>query len=202
MRVEVGWFRQGQGRWNRWIGRIVLVQGKPPDLLVSVKVYGETWILRGRGPVVGAAACPQTWDTVNSMVDPQAVWLMQLIRRAEVTPWAGLDAAVGKEEELQVKLRGRIEGVRSYRGSVLLSLEIGQAKVSALVSDPETAVAWWRPGMPVECRLAISLVMGCEPGEAVGLTFGSVVRCRGRSNACIRASCGRKETLGAEVSSC
>jgi hypothetical protein len=153
VRLEAGWFRRGQARWNRWIGRIVLVQGKPPDLLVSVKVYGEAWTLRGQGPVVGAAACPQTWDTVNIIVDPQAVRLIHTIRRAKVTPWESLDAPVGKEEDWQVKLHGRIEGVRSYHGNVLLSLGIGHVKVSALVSDPETGAVWWRPGMPVEIHM-------------------------------------------------
>ncbi len=153
VRLEAGWFRRGPGRWNRWIGRIVLVQGKPPDLLVSVKVYGETWTLRGRGPVVGAAACPQTWDTVNIVVAPQAVRLTHPIRRAEVTFREDLEAAVGKEEDWQVKLHGRIESVRSHQGSVLLSLGIGHVRVSALVNNPETATAWWRPGMPVEIHM-------------------------------------------------
>lgn len=152
VRLEAGWFRRGPGRWNRWIGRIVLVQGKPPDLRVSVKVYGEAWTLRGRGPVVGAAASPQTWDTVNIVVDPQAVRLTHPLQWVDGSKWKG-PAAVGEEEDWQVKLHGRIEGVRSYQGSVLLSLGIGHVKVSALVSDPETAAAWWRPGMPVEIHM-------------------------------------------------
>ncbi len=46
VRLEAGWFRRGRGWWNRWVGRIVLVQGKPPVLLVSVNVDGEAGTVR------------------------------------------------------------------------------------------------------------------------------------------------------------
>lgn len=153
VRLEAGWVRRSMRRWNRWIGRIVMVQGERPDLLVSVKVHGESWTLRGRGPVVGAAALPQTWDTVNIVVDPQAVRLLSPIQRAGAPTFKGLDVPSEQDAEARVQLSGRIECVRSYGESVLLLLVIGQVHISALVSDTESAAAWWRPGMPVEIHM-------------------------------------------------
>ena len=75
VRLEIGWFRRGTRRLNRWIGRIVLVQADEPDPLITVKVHGETWTLRSRGNVVGADRLPRTWETVNIVIDPAQVRL-------------------------------------------------------------------------------------------------------------------------------
>ena len=75
VRLERGWFRRGTRRVNRWIGRIVLVQADKPDLLITVKVHGETWTLRSRGNVVGADRLPRAWETVNIVIDPEQVRL-------------------------------------------------------------------------------------------------------------------------------
>ena len=75
VRLEVGWFRRGTRRVNRWIGRIVLVQADEPDPLITVKVYGETWTLRSKGNVVGAARLPRAWETVNIVIDPEQIRL-------------------------------------------------------------------------------------------------------------------------------
>ena len=75
VRLEIGWFRRGTRRLNRWIGRIVLVHGDKPDPLITVKVYGETWTLRSRGNVVGADRLPRAWETVNIVIDPEQVRL-------------------------------------------------------------------------------------------------------------------------------
>jgi len=75
VRLEAGWFRRGTRRLNRWIGRIVLVQTDKPDPLITVKVHGETWTLRSRGHVVGAARLPRAWETANIVIDPEQVRL-------------------------------------------------------------------------------------------------------------------------------
>lgn len=75
VRLEVGWFRRGIRRVNRWIGRVVLVQADEPDPLITVKVYGETWTLRSRGNVVGTARLPRAWETVNIVIDPEQIRL-------------------------------------------------------------------------------------------------------------------------------
>ena len=73
--LETGWFRRRTRRVNRWVGRILLVQADEPDLLITVKVFGETWTLRSRGYVVGADRLPRAWETVNIVFDPEQVRL-------------------------------------------------------------------------------------------------------------------------------
>src|SRR5262245_31577557 len=46
VRVESGMFRRSTQRWNRWIGRIVLVEPLEAGVLYTVKVHGEEWTLK------------------------------------------------------------------------------------------------------------------------------------------------------------
>jgi hypothetical protein len=75
VQLEAGIFRRSKQRLNRWIGRIVLVHADKPDLLITVKVCGETLTLQSRGCVVGADRLSRTWDTVNIVIDPEQVRL-------------------------------------------------------------------------------------------------------------------------------
>jgi hypothetical protein len=75
VRLEAGIFHRSKQRLNRWIGRIVLVHADKPDLLITVKVCGETLTLQSRGCVVGADRLSRTWDTVNIVIDPEQVRL-------------------------------------------------------------------------------------------------------------------------------
>jgi len=73
VRLEAGMFRRGKERWNRWIGRIVLVESSEAGIVYTVKIHGENWMLKSYGPVVGAQQPSKTWDDVNVVVDPQKV---------------------------------------------------------------------------------------------------------------------------------
>ena len=75
VRVESGMFRRSRQRWNRWIGRIVLIEHLEAGTIYTVKVHGEEWTLKSLGPVLGAQQAPRAWDVVNVVVDPQAVEL-------------------------------------------------------------------------------------------------------------------------------
>lgn len=73
VRLESGMFRRGTQRWNRWVGRIVLIQQVEAGTLYTVKVHGEEWTLKSLGPVLGAQGPSRPWDVVNIVVDPQRV---------------------------------------------------------------------------------------------------------------------------------
>jgi hypothetical protein len=83
VRLEAGMFRRSKQRWNRWIGRIVLVESSEAGIVYTVKIHGEDRTLKGYGPVVGARKPAQTWDMVNVVVDPQKVNLSIVKMR----PW-------------------------------------------------------------------------------------------------------------------
>jgi hypothetical protein len=73
VRLEHGMFRRGKQRWNRWVGRIVLIHQVEAGTLYTVKVHGEDWTLKSLGPVLGAPGPSKPWDIVNIVVDPQMV---------------------------------------------------------------------------------------------------------------------------------
>jgi hypothetical protein len=73
VRVECGIFRRSKQRWNRWIGRIVLVEHAEAGTMYTVKIHGEEWTIKSYGPVVGARQPSKPWDVVNVVVDPQSV---------------------------------------------------------------------------------------------------------------------------------
>jgi len=75
VRLEAGMFRRSKQRWNRWIGRIVLIEHLESGLAYTVKVHREEWTLKSLGPVLGAQQPSKPWDVVNVVVDPQAVEL-------------------------------------------------------------------------------------------------------------------------------
>ncbi len=66
----------GKDRWNRWTGRIVLVEPGAERPLMTVKLQGKSCTLKCTGPVVGQTSRPEAWNTVNIVVDPEQVVLM------------------------------------------------------------------------------------------------------------------------------
>ena len=92
VRLEAGIFRRSKQRWNRWIGRIVLVEPGDAGTVFTVKIHGEGWTLKAYGPVVGAREPSKPWDAVNVVVDPQSVDLSIVNRE----PWYhGVDHVLG-----------------------------------------------------------------------------------------------------------
>lgn len=75
VRLESGMFRRSRQRWNRWVGRIVLIEHVEAHVVYTVKVHGEEWTLKSLGPVFGAQEPSKPWDVVNVVVDPQVVEL-------------------------------------------------------------------------------------------------------------------------------
>lgn len=73
VRLEAGIFRRSRQRWNRWVGRIVLIEHLEAGIVVTVKLHGEEWTLKSLGPVLGAQQPLKSWDIVNVVVDPQMV---------------------------------------------------------------------------------------------------------------------------------
>ena len=78
--LEAGGFRRGKQRWNRWIGRVVLVNRNDEDPVTTVKLHWESITLKSVGPVLGARTALSVWDTVNIVVDPQQVRLVPVRR--------------------------------------------------------------------------------------------------------------------------
>lgn len=144
----------GKHRWNRWAGRIVLVEeDAAAGLLITVKLRGERLTLKSRGPVMGLGRRPQTWDLVNIVVDPTRVTVMdeRPSLRAEPSHWTTVNGQM--LAGTQVWMRGRVEGVRRGTAGPLLSLRIGGAHVSALVSQ-EQRIAWC-PGPDTEVQIHV-----------------------------------------------
>ena len=67
---------QGNERWNRWKGRIVLVEARRNVHLITVKVVGEPWTVQSTTTVYGLDRPPRTWDSVTVMIDPEKIVLM------------------------------------------------------------------------------------------------------------------------------
>ena len=76
VRLESGLFRRSKQRWNRWIGRIVLVEQREGTRLYTVKIHGEEWTIKSSGLVLGDEQAMRPWNVVNVVVDPQQVDLM------------------------------------------------------------------------------------------------------------------------------
>ena len=79
--LEVGGFRQGKQRLNRWIGRVVLVDRKDEDPVTTVKLHRESITLKSVGPVMGACITLSVWATVNIVVDPRQIEVVPVRRQ-------------------------------------------------------------------------------------------------------------------------
>ena len=73
VRLECGIFRGSKQRWNRWIGRIVLVEQLEAGIVYTIKVHGEEWTLKSYGSSGGETKASKPWDIVNVVVDPQVL---------------------------------------------------------------------------------------------------------------------------------
>ena len=82
VRLEFGLFRRSKQRWNRWAGRIVLVEQREGSRLYTVKIHGEEWTIKSCGLVLGTEQPMRPWDVVNVVVDPQQVDLLTVGMRS------------------------------------------------------------------------------------------------------------------------
>jgi hypothetical protein len=144
----------GKNRWNRWAGRIVLVEEDgATGLMITVKLRGECLTLKSPGPVIGLGRRPQTWDLVNIVVDPTRVTQVVRIPSLFFEPSHWTTENTQMLTGTQVWMKGRVEGVRQVTAGPLLSLRIGDAHVHALVSQEQKTL--WCPEPDTEVQIHV-----------------------------------------------
>lgn len=153
VQLEAGGFRRGKQRWNRWIGRVVLVNRKDHDPVTTVKLHRDSITLKSIGPVMGAHAPLAAWDMVNVVVDPQQVRLAAVRRPYSQVMPAPSSCSLVDSQPSPVWLRATIQSVQSMPAGLLVALNIGGANVSAVIETRHTAMPPWRVGASVEINI-------------------------------------------------
>ncbi|WP_447983560.1 hypothetical protein [Nitrospira sp. Nam74] len=148
--LGMGGIWPGGDRWNRWPGRIVLVEPGAERPLITVKLQGVSRTLQSTGPVVGQSFRPEAWDPVNIVIDPEKVALMPQ-QNARRSRWTATRASTYQHP--RVWLKARVETVRRAGTGWLVSLDVGGAHVSALVCGDQDVLCEWVPGLPVEMHV-------------------------------------------------
>lgn len=157
VQLEAGGFRRGKQRWNRWIGRVVLVNRSNDDPVMTVKLHRDSITLRSVGPVIGAHAPLAAWDTVNIVVDPQQVSLAPIPRPcSQMTPALSSCSRIDSQPS-SVWLRATIQSVRSIQAGRLVALNVGGVNLFALMEASPTAIPPWTVGASVEIN-----INGCD----------------------------------------
>ena len=90
--LGMGGIWPGGDRWNRWPGRIVLVEPGAERPLITVKLQGISCTLKCTGPVAGQSFQPEAWDPVNIVIDSEKVTLMPQ-QNAGRSRWAATRAS-------------------------------------------------------------------------------------------------------------
>jgi molybdopterin-binding protein len=136
----------GKERWNRWSGRIVLVNSRDSASLITVKLQGKGCTLTSTGPVIGQSLRPEVLEPVSIVIDPENVTL---------TPhmFATHDTTIRAHERHRVWLKARIEAVRKSASGSVVSLNVGGTHISALVCGDQDIPYEWAPGLPVEMHV-------------------------------------------------
>ncbi len=140
----------GKERWNRWSGRIVLVGPGTSTPLITVKLQGKGCTLTSTGPVVGHSLRPEAWEPVNIVIDPENVTLTPHRRATYDT---GAATSVHMHDSHRVWLKARVEAVRRSDSGSVVSLDVGGARVSALLCGDQATLCEWTPGLPVEMHV-------------------------------------------------
>jgi len=149
--LEAGGFRRGKQRWNRWIGRVVLVDQNHDEPVTTVKVHRDNITLKSCVPVIGGPALLKTWDTVNIVVDPQQVRLTPLNQTYSSPNSVSTYPAVS--HPTSVWLRAAIRSLRWGPAGHDVALNVGGVNFSALVEADKDALEGWTVGMFVEINI-------------------------------------------------
>lgn len=152
VRLEVGGFRRGKQRWNRWIGQVVLVYHSNHDQVTTVKIHHNDMTLRSRGPVIGVRDPLMTWDAVNVVVDPQQVRLIPLRSSSSASRNSG-PAPDSDPPLASVWLRATVQSLRSTPTARHIALNVGGANVAVLVETTGGSVPFWNAGVSVEISI-------------------------------------------------
>ena len=151
--LEAGLFRQGRRRWNRWIGRVVLVQRERHLVFVTVKLHGDDVILISSQAIGSRATSLQTWDTVNVVVDPSRMTLHAEGPDQLDGSQIDLQRAWHADRDARILLRARLTDVRRMPEGPLLSLDLGEAYVSAQITRSNLSSVEWALGGIVEIQI-------------------------------------------------
>src|SRR5262245_20244279 len=153
VQLEAGWFRRGKQRWNRWIGRVVLVNQTNHDLITTAKIHRDSIALHSVGPVIGAA-CLTIWDTVNIVVDPHQVGVTPIGRPCRrVRPSLSSSLPVAPQPSL-VWLRGTIRSVRAIPKGLFVALSVGGVRISTIIEPNLFTMLSWIVGSPVAISIS------------------------------------------------
>lgn len=153
VQLEAGGFRRGKQRWNRWIGRVVLVERNGDEPVTTVKIHRDIMTLKSHHPVIGARGPLTPWDTVNIVVDPQQVRL---------TPSDLLSPAVTDSDPLpftippqtSVWLHATIQSLRWSPAGHHVSLDVDGANLSVLLESDGEVSRSWTLGSSVEINVS------------------------------------------------
>ena len=177
--LEAGGFRRGKQRWNRWIGRVVLVNRNGENPVTTVKIHRDSITLHSVGSVIGAAFLT-TWDTVNIVVDPHQVCVAPISRPCPRVASSRDLSSLADSYSTSVWLRAIIRSVQSTPAGLLVVLNVGSANLSTVIETSPTAIPIWTVGTSVEISingcdawvrrftkspiLPCSVVLSCEGG--------------------------------------
>src|SRR5215813_8944764 len=151
--LEAGGFRRGKQRWNRWIGRVVLVDRNHDEPVTTVKVHRDNITLKSRAPVVGSSALLKAWDTVNIVVDPQQIRLTPL-SQTYPSQLNFVSNSPAVSHPTSVWLRATIRSLRWSSAGHDVALDVGGVKLSALVEADSDVLQGWTAGMSVEINIS------------------------------------------------
>ncbi|GKS57946.1 hypothetical protein YTPLAS18_14730 [Nitrospira sp.] len=167
--IEPGTFRQGRRRWNRWLGRVVLVERDGTRVHVSVKVQGDDIVLRKSYPVEDSCASLRTWDIVNLVVDPSRIGLHFLPHRGALQD-AGMRSRLWHPQwDAHVWLQARLGAVQQLEKGYLLSLDLGATLIAAHVLSTDCRSVKWTPGRFLRIQVGVweahidPCTIGAEP---------------------------------------
>jgi hypothetical protein len=153
VQLEAGYFRQGKRRWNRWIGRIVLVDSVQGERVATVTLHNDQITLKSCGLMIGSNWVPQAWDTVNIVVDPTNITLDTLPRISSSSVLSRNGEKNNPVSDARVWLKGQITHIGHSQEGTLLSLLIGSAHVSVFIDQEDDDFRRWTSGMAVEIHV-------------------------------------------------
>ena len=149
VQLEAGWFRRGTQRWNRWIGRVVLVNRNTHDPVTTVKIHRDSITLQSIAPVIGATRLTP-WDTVNIVVDPHQVGVVAVSRpRQQMQPTRPSSPRVDSQGSF-IWQRAIIRTVRPIPTGLFVALNVGTVRISTVIEPNITAMLSWMVGTSVE----------------------------------------------------
>ena len=151
IQLEAGGFRRGKQRWNRWVGRVVLVDRNDEAPVTTVKLHRDNVTLNSIGRVIGTQGPLTVWDTVNIVVDPQQVSLTPVRHPySQVIPGLSLSLSLGNSHPSPLWLRATIRSVRSIPAGLLVTLNLGSMNLSVLIEHHSAILSPWRVGASVD----------------------------------------------------